>query len=91
MLGQQEYLTALQQTEQQDEEWSTCRNCGDDFPRARAQLGYKVCLFCGEEAARAERNRWTVVQEYGKGNYMFVPAKAALRTLRETNQKQPRA
>jgi hypothetical protein len=65
-----------------------CVECGDEIdPPQRAALGYRVCLFCGEDAARAERRSWTVVQEYQKGGYMFVTADAAARTLRETNQK----
>ena len=71
-------------------EISICRSCGDDIPPARARLGYKLCLFCGEEAAQAERGGWTVIQEYGKGAYQFVTPRAVLRTLRETNQKQVR-
>lgn len=66
-----------------------CRHCGDEITHARADLGYKLCLFCGEEAARDERSSWCIVQEYGKGAYQFVPATAAFQTLRETNQKNP--
>lgn len=67
-----------------------CVVCGDDVPLARWRLGYRVCLFCGEDAARAERRSWTVVQEYQKGGYMFVTADAAKRTLKQTNQKNLR-
>ena len=67
-----------------------CVACGDDVPLARWRLGYRVCLFCGEDAARAERRSWTVVQEYQKGGYMFVTADAAKRTLKQTNQKNLR-
>jgi hypothetical protein len=51
------------------------------------ELGYKVCLLCGEDAAIAERAGWTVIQEYGKGNYQYVTSTSALKTLRQTNQK----
>lgn len=69
-----------------------CVECGDDiFPPERAKLGYRVCLWCGEEVARQERKGWTVVQEYQKGGYMFVTAESAGRTLRETNQKAVRS
>lgn len=67
-----------------------CMVCGDVFSPVRARAGYKVCLMCGEEAARQERAAWCVVQEYGKGGYQFVTADSAHRTLRETNQKNPR-
>lgn len=71
-------------------QWKECQVCGDEFPEARWQLGYKCCLFCGEDQARAERKSWTVVQEYGKGGYMFVTPAAANTTLKQTNQKNLR-
>lgn len=67
-----------------------CSWCGDDVPAKRWALGYRVCLMCGEEQARVARMGWCVVQEYGKGAYQFVTPEAAKKTLRETNQKQPR-
>lgn len=68
-----------------------CVECGDDIsPPERAALGYRVCLWCGEEAARQERKGWTVVQEYQKGGYMFVTSDAARTTLKQTNQKAVR-
>ena len=70
--------------------WRSCSLCGDDFPAERASLGYFTCLLCGESEAREERKSWTVIQEYGKGGYMFVTPDSAPRTLRETNQKNPR-
>jgi hypothetical protein len=53
-------------------------------------LGYRYCLPCGDDIAREERKSWTVVQEYGKGGYMFVTADSAPVTLKQTNQKQLR-
>lgn len=35
-------------------------------------------------------NAWGVVQEYGKGGYMFVTAESAPVTLKQTNQKEIR-
>jgi len=57
----------------------------------RRKAGYTLCLPCGEDAARAERKGWCVVQEYGKGPYQFITRESAPRTLRETNQKQIRS
>jgi len=71
-------------------EWSECAQCGDEYPSARKELGYKLCLWCGEDQAKAERASWCVVQEYGKGNYQFVTAASATRTLKQTNQKELR-
>ena len=70
--------------------YKECNVCGDDVPIARWQLGYRCCLWCGEDMARAERKSWTVVQEYGKGGYMFVTQAAASTTLKQTNQKMLR-
>jgi len=67
-----------------------CCWCGDDVPVQRWALGYRACLACGEAEARAARASWCVVQEYGKGAYQFVTTDSARKTLRETNQKQPR-
>jgi hypothetical protein len=68
-----------------------CPQCGDDIDPRRALLGYRLCLWCGEEAARTERKSWTVIQEYGKGGYMFVTPTSAPTTLKQTNQKNLRS
>jgi len=73
------------------DQWCECAKCGDEFPVKRKQLGYRLCLFCGEEAARDERSSWCVVQEYGKGPYQLVTTTAAPITLKQTNQKELRA
>jgi ribosomal protein L37AE/L43A len=67
-----------------------CRECGDDIDPRRVQLGYRLCLWCGEDAAQADRKRWTVVQEYTKGSYQFVTSTAAPTTLKQTNPKEQR-
>ena len=67
-----------------------CRECGDDIEPKRVQIGYRLCLWCGEDAAQADRKRWTVVQEYTKGNYQFVTNTAAAVTLKQTNPKEQR-
>ena len=72
-------------------DWRECRECGDDIHIERWGNGYRLCLMCGEQAAQVERKSWTVVQEYGKGGYMFVTQNAARRTLTQTNQKNLRS
>ena len=67
-----------------------CRGCGEGFSHKRARAGYKVCMTCGEQAAREDRRAWCVAQEYAKGNYQLITASSAPRTLRETNQKATR-
>ena len=71
-------------------EWMECVDCGDDVHIERWALGYKWCKFCGEDRAKADRESWCVVMEYGKGNYQFVTPEAARQTLINTNQKQQR-
>lgn len=75
---------------QQQQPEHLCTVCADTIHPNRAALGYRLCLFCGEEQARAERKSWCVVQEYGKGAYQLVTPTAAFKTLRETNQKATR-
>jgi hypothetical protein len=55
-----------------------CPQCGDDVPAARYALGYRLCLFCGEEAAREERRGWTVVPMH-KSNYVLLTNKEDLK------------
>ena len=71
--------------------WKKCIDCNDEMPTERYQA---FCLFCErdrEHSAQTERRSWTVVQEYGKGGYMFVTADSAKRTLTQTNQKNLRS
>ena len=71
-------------------DWKECIDCGDDVHNERWALGYKWCKFCGEDRARTERESWCVIQEYTKGNYMFVTNASAPTTLRQTNPKENR-
>jgi ribosomal protein L37AE/L43A len=68
----------------------TCTECGDDIDPRRVALGYRLCLWCGEEAATTERRGWTVVQEYTKGNYQFITPSSVAVTLKQTNPKEIR-
>jgi hypothetical protein len=74
-----------------DSQWKECRECGDHIHIERWALGYRLCLFCGEDAAAVERASWCVVMEYGKGNYQYVTPESAFKVLKDTNQKNPRA
>ena len=71
-------------------DWRECITCGDDIHSERWRLGYRHCLFCGEDQAVAERASWCVIQEYTKGNYMFVTSTSAHATLKQTNPKENR-
>jgi len=68
-----------------------CTQCGAGVAVARWQLGYRVCLPCGESLAVSTRTSWCVIQPYGKGPYMLVTPTAAFSTLLDTNQKQLRS
>lgn len=57
-----------------------CVHCGDDVDQRRWQLGYRVCLWCGEEAARVERSNWCIAPMH-KSNYMLITNKADLTGL----------
>ena len=50
---------------------NTCPQCGDAVPAARVALGRRLCLPCGEEHARQERQSWTVVPMH-KSNYVLL-------------------
>jgi hypothetical protein len=57
-----------------------CIHCDDDIDPRRAALGYKLCLFCGEEAAREERRGWTIAPLH-KSNYMLWTNKEDLKGI----------
>lgn len=65
--------------------------CGNPVHANRWSLGYRLCLSCGDQAARDDRASWCVVQPYGKGPYMLVTVPSARQTLLDTNQKAPRS
>ena len=50
-----------------------CPQCGDAVPAARVALGRRLCLPCGEEAARAERTSWCVLTPHKQGAMFFTP------------------
>lgn len=54
-----------------------CRVCGDEVSEGRMALGYKLCLFCGEEQARQDRRLWTVAPMH-KSNYTLITNRADL-------------
>lgn len=57
-----------------------CIHCDDDIDPRRAALGYKLCLFCGEEAAKEERRGWTIAPLH-KSNYMLWTNKEDLKGI----------
>ena len=63
-----------------------CRVCGDDVSEGRAQLGFKLCLLCGEEQARQDRRGWTILTPHKQGA-MFFTAQTAREAAKGINNK----
>ena len=61
-----------------------CRCCGDEFDIRRWELGYKYCLLCGEDIARAVSEGFTVAP-LNKSNYYYIHDP---QTLKELNPKR---
>jgi ribosomal protein L37AE/L43A len=55
-----------------------CSRCGETFSAKRANAGYHLCLWCGEE--QAQRHRHTIVP-MAKSNYVVVTDKTLLKGL----------
>jgi hypothetical protein len=47
-----------------------CCTCSDDICPQRAQLGYKLCMSCGEVVAK--RKRHIVQIPFNKGAYQYI-------------------
>ena len=62
---------------------SQCVRCGDDVEDRRYNIGYKTCLFCGEEEARLVKH--TIVP-MPKSNYIVVTDHALLKGLNSSHK-----
>jgi hypothetical protein len=60
-----------------------CNVCGDDVDKRRYEIGYKTCLFCGEEQARLIKH--TIVP-MPKSNYIVVTDMALLQGLNSSHK-----
>jgi hypothetical protein len=63
----------------------TCINprCSDDIPEARARLGYKHCMKCGEQLARAVKH---CIVPMPKSNYILVTDYELLKGLNSSHK-----
>ena len=63
-------------------DWDTlnCCWCGDDVEPLRWELGYRVCLVCGEEQARTARAKWCIAPMH-KSNYILITDRRDLHGL----------
>ena len=57
-----------------------CCWCGEDVESRRWGLGYRVCLVCGEEQARAARATWCIAPMH-KSNYILITDRRDLHGL----------
>ena len=60
-----------------------CKDCGDTFAKARADLGLRTCLECGDASATEQRLGWCIVGLPKRGDTL-ITRKADLLSL---NQK----
>lgn len=72
-----------------------CSVCEVDVNMDRADFcqktyGKTFCLDCGDKQATIARSKWTIAQEYTKGNYQFITQDSVRSTLRQTNPKNTR-
>jgi len=51
-----------------------CSECGDEISEGRYNLGYDLCLACGEREARKETKKKSkrVALAYNKGPYTYT-------------------
>lgn len=68
------------------DEGVACISCGDEYDKARYDLGYRVCLECGEGKAVSDRKYWCVAP-INKSNYILVTNHNDLKGL---NPKYPK-
>ena len=62
-----------------------CRCCGDEYPIGRWELGYKFCIDCGVDVAKAVAEGFTVAIPFNKGAYQYIHNPKELST---TNPKR---
>jgi hypothetical protein len=56
----------------------TCKLCGDQYDLARLDIGYAVCLDCGDEIAQ---DRKFTIAPLNKSNYICITDMAMLKQL----------
>jgi hypothetical protein len=49
-----------------------CRQCGENYPKGRADLGYKLCLECGVGVSKQVTASFTIAIPYNKGAYQYI-------------------
>ena len=59
---------------------NTCPQCRGPVDPRRVALGRRLCLPCGEEHARQERQSWTIAPLH-KSNYMLLTSREDLKGI----------
>lgn len=51
-----------------------CNKCFNEFPDKRKNLGYKICIECGDKKAQIEINKKSnyIAPLYNKGSYQYI-------------------
>lgn len=49
-----------------------CSSCAESIDPRRWALGFRLCLTCGDAAARETRKGWCVSIPYTKGAYQYI-------------------
>lgn len=51
-----------------------CEYCGAEYNPKRLELGYRICLECGEAESKkeADRRKSQVAPLYNKGGYQYI-------------------
>ena len=50
-----------------------CGMCGEYISAGRWEIGYRVCLKCGDKEAEQERMGWCVLTPHKQGPMFFTP------------------
>lgn len=66
-----------------ESDMAICKECYATYSDKRKELGYDICMDCGDSAAYAQRITWCIVPT-PKGHYTRVTRKDELKQL---NQK----
>ena len=56
----------------------TCKLCGEEYDLARLDIGYAVCLDCGDEIAK---DKVYTIAPLNKSNYICITDMAMLKQL----------
>ena len=60
-----------------------CIECGENYNQKRADLGYTICLECGQQQATQQTNARNkqVTIAYNKGPYMLITNKEQVKGI----------